>query len=146
MGVFIDPALKGHLAWPLFVVPCFILEGGAAVEQFDSLCKNHEFRRAYARGKSFVSPMVVVYVLKNRCRALRVGITTSKKIGNAVQRNRARRVIREAFRQILPQVRTGYDIVFVARGRTPFVKSTEVRRHMLRQLKEAGLLIKDQTL
>lgn len=116
------------------------------MEHFDSLCKNHEFRRAYAKGKSYVSPVVVAYVLKNRCRAVRVGITTSKKVGNAVQRNRARRVIREAFREIFPQVRRGYDIVFVARGRTPFVKSTEVRRHMLGQLKEAGLLVRDQAL
>lgn len=113
------------------------------MEPFVSLCKNNEFRRAYARGKSYVSPVVVAYVLKNRCRALRVGVTTSKKIGNAVQRNRARRVIREAFRELSPRVRRGYDVVFVARGRTPFVKSTEVRMHMAKQLKAAGVLAGD---
>lgn len=113
------------------------------VERFVSLCNNHEFRRAYNRGKSFVSPVLVVYVLKNRRRVLRVGITTSKKIGNAVQRNRARRVIREAFRELSPQVRQGYDLVFVARGRTPFVKSTEVYGHMLGQLRAAGVLTGD---
>lgn len=110
------------------------------MEQFVSLCKNHEFRRAYAKGKSYVSPVVVTYTVKNRRRQVRVGITTSKKIGNAVQRNRARRVIREAFREIAPGVRRGYDLVFVARGRTPFVKSGEVRRHMLQQLEAAGIL------
>lgn len=108
-----------------------------------SLCKNHEFRRAYAKGKSYVSPVVVVYVLKNRCRSLRVGITTSKKIGNAVLRNRARRVIREAFREVSSFVRPGFDIVFVARGRTPFVKSTEVRQQIVQQLEEAGILAGD---
>ena len=72
---------------------------------------------------------------------VRVGITTSKKIGNAVQRNRSRRVIREAFRQLAPQVRPGVDLVFVARGKTPHVKSTEVRRHMERLLSGAGLLL-----
>ena len=82
------------------------------------------------RGKSFVSPLVVVYVKKNRNQGLRVGITTSKKIGNAVLRNRSRRVIREAFRELSPRVKSGYDLVFVARGRTPHVKSTDVRRHM----------------
>lgn len=107
---------------------------------FVSLCKNHEFRRAYSKGKSFVSPVVVVYVLKNRCRTLRVGITTSKKIGCAVERNRARRVIREAFREIAPRVRPGYDIVLVARGRTPFVKSTEVGRQLKKLLGAAGVL------
>lgn len=104
------------------------------------LTRNNDFRRAYAKGKSYVSPVVVVYVLKNRQRLLRVGITTSKKIGNAVQRNRSRRVIREAYRQLADRVRPGFDLVFVARGRTCHVKSTEVQRHLEKQLKAAGLL------
>lgn len=107
------------------------------------LTRNNDFRRAYAKGKSYVSPVVVVYVLKNRQRLLRVGITTSKKIGNAVQRNRSRRVIREAYRQLADRVRPGFDLVFVARGRTCHVKSTEVQRHLEKQLKAAGLLIMD---
>ena len=119
--------------------------GGADVGLFVSLCKNHEFRRVYARGRSYVSPVVVSYVMKNRCRTLRVGITTSKKIGGAVQRNRARRVIREAFREISAELRPGYDIVFVARGRTPFVKSTEICRQMRQQMKEAGIFVGEQS-
>ena len=119
----------------------FDVLGALLLNNLVSLCKNNDFRRVYAKGKSYVSPVVVVYVLKNRRKILRVGITTSKKIGNAVQRNRSRRVIREAFRQIMPGVTTGFDLFFVARGRTPFVKSTEVQRHMEKQLKAAGLLL-----
>lgn len=104
------------------------------------MCRNNDFRRAYARGKSFVSPVVVVYVMKNRLGLTRVGITTSKKIGNAVQRNRSRRVIREAYRALQPRVRPGLDLVFVARGKTPHVKSGEVLRHMERLLSGAGVL------
>lgn len=114
-------------------------DGAFALEKMISLCKNSDFRRAYTRGKSYVSPMVVLYVLKRRQRVLRMGITTSKKIGNAVQRNRSRRVIREAFRHLAPSVKPGFDLVFVARGRTPFVKSTDVQVHMERQLKAAGV-------
>ncbi len=114
------------------------------MDQIISLCRNNEFRRAYNRGKSYVSPVLVVYVVKNRCRCLRMGITTSKKIGNAVQRNRSRRVIREAYRQLADRLKPGYDLVFVARGRTPFVKSTEVLKHMERQLQAAGLLLEDK--
>lgn len=110
-------------------------------EKIIPLTKNSDFRRAYARGKSYVSPVVVVYVLKNRVRARRVGITTSKKIGNAVQRNRSRRVIREAYRELAPSVKKGYDLVLVARGRTPFVKSTEVARCLEKQLRAAGVLL-----
>ena len=57
-----------------------------------SLKDNRDFRRLYARGKSFVGPALVTYVMKNRCGGIRVGITTSKKIGNAVRRSRSRRM------------------------------------------------------
>jgi len=110
------------------------------MEKLVPICRNNDFRRIYARGKSYVSPLVVVYSLKNRTKNVRVGITTSKKVGNAVQRNRSRRVIREAFRALAPRVRPGFDLVLVARGKTPYVKSTDVRRQLERQLQAAGLL------
>lgn len=110
------------------------------MEKLVPICRNNDFRRIYARGKSYVSPLVVVYALKNRTKIVRVGITTSKKVGNAVQRNRSRRVIREAFRALAPRVRPGFDLVLVARGKTPYVKSTDVRRQLERQLQAAGLL------
>ena len=110
------------------------------MEQLVPICRNNEFRRIYARGNSYVSPLVVVYALKNRTKNVRVGITTSKKVGNAVQRNRSRRVIREAFRALAPRVRPGFDLVLVARGKTPYVTSTDVRRQLERQLQAAGLL------
>lgn len=110
------------------------------MEKLVPICRNNDFRRIYARGKSYVSPLVVVYALKNRTKKVRVGITTSKKVGNAVQRNRSRRVIREAFRALAPRVRPGFDLVLVARGKTPYVKSTDVRRQLERQLQAAGLL------
>ena len=62
--------------------------------RYHPLTRNNEFARAYTRGKSFVHPHVVLYVNKNRLGRTRVGITASKKIGNAVTRNRARRVLR----------------------------------------------------
>ncbi len=105
-----------------------------------TLTRNNDFRRAYTKGKSFVGPLVVCYVRKNRLPVTRVGITTSKKVGGAVQRNRARRVLREAFRGLSGGVRPGYDLVLVSRGKTPFVKSTEVALHLTRQLRLAGVL------
>ena len=65
----------------------------------NSLKENKDFRRLYYRGKSEASPVLVTYVMKNRLGFTRVGITSGKKIGNAVKRNRARRVIRAAFAQ-----------------------------------------------
>ena len=88
-----------------------------------------------------MTPVLVVYVMKNRGRGLRVGITTSKKTGNAVKRSRSRRVIRAAYRQVYPKLKPGYDLVLVARGKTPFVKSTQVQEALEQQLEKAGLLL-----
>ena len=74
---------------------------------FTTLKENKDFRRLYHRGKSYVSPVLVTYVMKNRKAGLRIGFTTSKKIGIAVQRNRSRRIMREAFRLIAPELKTG---------------------------------------
>jgi len=106
-----------------------------------TLKRNNDFRRLYAKGKSFASPVLVTYVMKNRCGYVRIGITTSKKIGKAVLRNRSRRIIREAFRNIMEDVRGSYDLVFVARGKTPYVKSGDILRAMKKELKEAGVLM-----
>ncbi len=83
----------------------------------ESLCENRDFKRLYARGRSFVTPLCVVYVMKNRLGVNRVGITTSKKIGCAVKRNRARRLLSEGYRLIAAEypVKTGMDLVLVAR-------------------------------
>lgn len=87
-----------------------------------------------------MSPVLVTYVMKNRTRRIRVGITTSKKTGNAVKRNRSRRIIREAARQLVPQLSGGYDLIFVARAKTPYVKSTDIVKDMKKHLTEAGVL------
>ena len=103
--------------------------------------ENRDFRRIYSKGKSYVDPVLVTYVLKQRYNKPRVGITTSKKIGKAVQRNRARRIIMAAYRELYPKFeKKGYDIILVARGRTPYVKSTNILRCMEKQLKKAGVI------
>ena len=104
---------------------------------------NSDFRRVYARGKVYTDPALVTYVLKNRAGICRIGITASKKIGNAVQRNRARRVIRAAT-EMLPESAGGYDIVFVARTKTIRKKSTEIRSVMERQLLAAGVIRRNE--
>ena len=104
------------------------------------ICENRDFRRLYARGKSYVTPVVVLYVRRTRGTQIRLGITTSKKIGNAVQRNRSRRVIREAFRSLQNEVKPGTELILVARGKTPFVKSTAVEKALRQELQKAGVL------
>ncbi len=103
--------------------------------------ENRDFVRLYKRGKSQVDPLLVTYALKNRRPCTRVGVTASKKVGGAVQRNRAKRVIRAAWRELAPTVPQGYDLIFVARGRTTVCKMQQVRRVMalhLQRLTGAG--------
>ena len=105
-----------------------------------ALKKDFEFRRAYGRGKNSVSAGLVVYCLKRKRGGVRIGITTGKKVGNAVARNRARRLIREAVRLCENDIRGNWDIVLVARTRTPYLKMQDVSRELNRALSEMGIL------
>ena len=107
-----------------------------------SLNRNYDFLRLYKKGRSFVAGMVVLYVLPNRRGQKRLGITASKKIGGAVIRVRARRVLKEAYRSLEDCIPNGQDIVLVSRMRTPECKSHEVAAQLRRLLDEAGVLKK----
>lgn len=102
--------------------------------------QNTDFRRVYGRGKSCTSPALVVYCLKNRAGVCRIGITTSKKLGGAVERNRCRRRIKEAYRHLRPQCIGGWDIVFVARFKTLRLKTGDVEKMMQTQLRQMGVI------
>lgn len=102
--------------------------------------RDFEFRRAYNKGKSYVSPVLVVYAIKRRQPCVRIGITTGKKVGNAVRRSRARRVIREAYRNLIPQDAAGWDVIFVARTRTALVKEQDIEASMKELLTKAGVI------
>ncbi len=109
------------------------------MNSYGKLRLNKEFKRVYGRGKTFVDPNIVIYVLKTGLPECRIGITTGKKIGCAVERNRARRIITAAFRACLPEIQEGCDIVFVARTRILRRKSTQIAEIMSRHLSETGI-------
>lgn len=108
--------------------------------KYTTITGNRDFQRLYRRGRSCVSPGLVTYALKNKNNNLRIGITTSKKVGKAVRRNRSRRVIRAAFSHIDLSPAAPYDIIFVARTRTAYLKSYEVEKYMREHLLSLGIL------
>lgn len=102
-----------------------------------SLKLNKEFKRAYFQGKFKAHPLLVTYAIRNRLKKPRIGITTSKKIGCAVKRNRARRIIKQAFMEIKDEQLldlNGYDFVFVARADTPLSTTKLVKNVMKKQI------------
>ncbi len=113
------------------------------MQNYISINENSDFRRVYYRGKSCARPALVVYAMKNRVGVCRVGITVSKKIGNAVERNRSRRIIRAAFQSVMgkEELKGSYDFVFVARTKTKYLKSTQVEKAMTECLKEVGVIL-----
>ncbi len=112
---------------------------GWAMLHTQPLKSNRDFQRLYRRGKSAAHPALVTYVAKNRLGYNRLGLTASKKIGNAVQRNRARRIIRQAYLEAEPDLACGYDLVLVARTRTVFLKSTDLVPVLRGQAKKLGV-------
>ena len=102
-------------------------------KNYDTIRDNREFQFLFRKGKSHVTHGFVCYYGLRKSGGNgknRLGIVASKKIGNAVKRNRAKRVIREAFRLAEPRLKQRtdkhYDFVFVARGKTPYLKSAQV--------------------
>ena len=72
----------------------------------------------YSKGRSVVTPYMVVYCRKNSLPVDRTGYTVSAKLGNAVTRNRIRRRLREIYRIGSGSLKTGYDILIVARSKS----------------------------
>lgn len=106
------------------------------------LKKSNDFQRVRQHGTAFAHPFVVLIVLPNQQDNIRVGITTGKSIGNAVKRNRAKRILNAAMTKFIPQIKPGQDIVLLARRSANELKSTELQQILNYLLDKAGLLLK----
>lgn len=107
----------------------------------NTLKLNKEFKRLYYRGKCVACHNIVVYAQKNRLDKTRTGLTCGKSVGGAVQRNRAKRLMRASFRMLMPRITGNYDIVIVARSRIVGKKCDEVLRDMKYAFKKLGIII-----
>ena len=124
--------------------------------KFTAIRENHLYAKAYAKGNRAVTDTVAVYVLRDyAARRLRdahpekrfinrIGLTVGKKIGGAVQRNRVKRILREAMRAVQksPGVKTGFLVVLAARERAADAKCADVERDLRRALDKLGMLHK----
>ena len=105
-----------------------------------TLKKNYEFRRLYSKGKSAVTPYMVVYCMRSSRETRRVGYTVSTKLGKAVTRNKIRRRLREIYRLSSPRLVDGVDMVIVARAKCVGAEYSKMEKAFLRACTELKLL------
>lgn len=104
------------------------------------LTRSIDFKRVRNQGKSFAHPLVVLVRLPSEQDHLKVGISTSRASGNAVQRNRSKRLLRESMRPLIPLVSTGWELVLIARAPLVTAAFQDVQAAVNGLLRRAGLL------
>ena len=105
-----------------------------------TLRNQRDFARIYKQGKSKGGRFTVILYRKNGLDITRTAFVSSRKVGNSVERNRSRRLMRESYRALAPMVRSGYDIIFVARNTINGRGEAEVEKSIRKALADCGLL------
>ena len=104
------------------------------------LTRSEDFKRVRRSGKSYAHPLVVLIVQVHNQPRLKVGVTAGRTVGTAVYRNRAKRLLREAMRPLLPNLASGLDVILIARPGLASATLDETRRALLSLLQRAQIL------
>ena len=124
--------------------------------KYPAICEHHLYNKAYRQGKHFFGRYVCVYVLKDlKAKKLqkdhpqkivvnRLGLSVSKKIGGAVQRNRAKRIIRAGYSEIQESLKTGNLIVISAKPEIAGKKSTDIAKELRYAFRKLQMIEEDK--
>jgi ribonuclease P protein component len=104
----------------------------------ERLRRDRDFKRVYAAKRAIVHPLMVLYTRPSR-EGRRIGFSVSKKMGDAVRRNRIKRRLREACRAHRPVLKSGFDAIFVARSKLGAATYEEIVRTVIDLFRRAGL-------
>ncbi|AIY06984.1 ribonuclease P [Planococcus sp. PAMC 21323] len=102
--------------------------------------KNKEFQHIFKKGKSFANRQFIVYVLKSEQPEFRIGLSVSKKVGNAVARNRIKRYIRQTFLELKDDLLPNADYIIIARPQAATLDFHESKKSLEHVLKIARTL------
>jgi ribonuclease P protein component len=113
------------------------------LERLNRLTRPADFDRVRREGRSWAGRMTVLVTLQNGLEHSRIGFAAGKRVGGAVQRNRAKRLLREAVRAYLRQIQAGWDMVWLARTGMARAAMPEVRSDVGNLLRRARLMLPD---
>lgn len=108
------------------------------LDQERRISRSKDYGRIYKQGRRLGGKYIIVFALANQLPYSRFGVVTSKKVGNAVIRNRAKRQLRELIRKNLAHLQPGYDVVIVARYNIKAAIFAEIEKDFLRSMKRIG--------
>ncbi|MGC2873515.1 ribonuclease P protein component [Ihubacter sp. rT4E-8] len=106
------------------------------------LRRKTDFQGIYNRGKSVGDRYVVLFYRKNHLPYNRMAFLASKKVGNSVRRNRARRLMKESYRLSDLKIPNGYDVIFIARNTIVGVKCADVKKSLESAIRRTGVIKK----
>lgn len=106
------------------------------------LSRSEDFKRVRRTGKSYAHPLVVLVAQASDSNShVRVGVAAGKTTGTAVHRNRAKRLLREAMRPLIPFVASGWDLILIARPALVSASLEDTRSALTGLLQRASLLL-----
>lgn len=106
--------------------------------------KNKDFQLIFKNGHSFANRQFIVYLYENKdIHHFRLGLSVSKKIGNAVTRNQVKRYIRQAFLELADYINPSYDYIVIARKPASDMNFHQVKSSLVHVLKIAKVLPKN---
>lgn len=111
------------------------------MKRLSALTRKADYASVYKRGRAWREDLIVMKALPTDLSLTRYGFSVTKKVGNAVKRNRLKRLLREIMRQQL--LKTGWDVVFIVRPQAVDADYHRLEESVTKLLAQAQLLNHD---